>query len=222
MHRTSRIHPIYDGIAYAYLVSAGDGLTLIDTLTRSSGRFVLRALKKLGHAPAEVRQIYITHCDGDHVGGAARLKTLTGATIYAHSIEAAAMARGAPSRDISDATFVGKIYKAFGFLFRFLPSHADILLDSTATTELPGGFAALATPGHTPGHMSYYHEELGALFCGDSLWMDKRYIMPSRGANTWNQAMADASARAQMRLGAKAIYAGHKYLEDVCASIFKV
>jgi glyoxylase-like metal-dependent hydrolase (beta-lactamase superfamily II) len=222
MQGNTRIHPIFDGIAYAYLVSTDDGLTLIDTLTRSNGRYVLRALKKLGHTPADVRQIYITHCDGDHVGGVARLKALSGAMVYAHPIEAAAMARGVQSREISASTLLGRIYKAFGFLFRFLPSQADSLLDSPATTALPGGFTAVPTPGHTPGHTSYYLEELEALFCGDSLFMDKRHIAPSRGANTWNQTKADTSARAQMRLGAKAIYAGHKYVTDISASIFKV
>jgi glyoxylase-like metal-dependent hydrolase (beta-lactamase superfamily II) len=35
--------------------------------------------------------------------------------------------------------------------------------------EIRGGFRAIATPGHTAGHVAYYHVASEALFCGDAL-----------------------------------------------------
>jgi glyoxylase-like metal-dependent hydrolase (beta-lactamase superfamily II) len=34
---------------------------------------------------------------------------------------------------------------------------------------LPGGFAVIGTPGHTVGHVSYYHAPSRTLFAGDAL-----------------------------------------------------
>jgi glyoxylase-like metal-dependent hydrolase (beta-lactamase superfamily II) len=31
------------------------------------------------------------------------------------------------------------------------------------------GFVVVATPGHTPGHVAYYHRQTGAVFAGDAL-----------------------------------------------------
>jgi len=36
-------------------------------------------------------------------------------------------------------------------------------------SALPGGWVAVHTPGHTPGHCSFFHPSLGVLVAGDAL-----------------------------------------------------
>lgn len=70
-----------------WLIVEPDGLTLIDTgLARSGPRKVLAEIAATGRQPADLKRILITHTDPDHTGGAAELKRLTGARVYARSL----------------------------------------------------------------------------------------------------------------------------------------
>ena len=53
--------------AQVWLLTAGP-LTLVDTGTRGSGRAILRAIARLGYAPADLAAIVLTHYHPDHVG----------------------------------------------------------------------------------------------------------------------------------------------------------
>src|SRR4051794_37294726 len=49
----------------AYLVDEDDGLTLVDTCIKGSGKTILAAAQKLGKP---IRRIALTHAHGDHIG----------------------------------------------------------------------------------------------------------------------------------------------------------
>jgi glyoxylase-like metal-dependent hydrolase (beta-lactamase superfamily II) len=68
---------------------------------------------------------------------------------------------------------------------------------------------ALATPGHTPGHLSFYSPSVGVLFCGDSLRCDRGQVRIPSGMNTWDVEKARESACRQQALNARFICAGH-------------
>src|SRR4051794_36999967 len=53
--------------AQVWLLTDGP-LTLVDTGTRGSGRAILRAIARLGYAPADLAAIVLTHYHPDHVG----------------------------------------------------------------------------------------------------------------------------------------------------------
>jgi glyoxylase-like metal-dependent hydrolase (beta-lactamase superfamily II) len=85
----------------------------------------------------------------------------------------------------------------------------DGFLNDAQELQALGGLRVLATPGHTPGHVSLFSESTGILFSGDSIISTKDGLRGSHGANTWDQAQADSSVRTQAALGAQIICPGH-------------
>jgi len=75
------------GQIHAYLLDDGNGLTAIDTLFDTDARPMLGLIKSLGKSITDLKRIILTHGHRSHIGGAAELKRLSGATVYAHARE---------------------------------------------------------------------------------------------------------------------------------------
>jgi glyoxylase-like metal-dependent hydrolase (beta-lactamase superfamily II) len=204
------VHLIPKTVANPYLLMDPDGLTLIDAGLPGSHKKVLRYMAGLGHAPAELKRVVITHADYDHIGGLAALKKATGARVYASPFEAQAMAEGHPSRPIKPRRLVTKLM--FGLMAGFFKPariQVDELLSDGQILPMLGGLRVLETPGHTPGHISLFAPSLGILFCGDSIVSGEAGLRGSSGANNWDQAKSDESVRKQAALGARIVCSGH-------------
>ena len=131
--------------ASSHVVDTGEGLLIFDVGYQSSLHLVIDGLYRLGLDPRDIRTIFITHGHIDHLGGAAALKKLTGARI----------ALGEPDREYANGALDLTYAKELGLTFRetFEP---DILLhDGDVFTFGKTKVRAVATPGHTPGAMSY-------------------------------------------------------------------
>ena len=205
-----KVHLIPGIIANPYLIIDQNGLTLIDTGLPGSQRKILRYINNLGYAPKGLRRIIITHADIDHVGGLAALKSATGAHVFSNTLEAEAIAKGHPSRQMKSANFINRlVYRLVGSLFKARPVQVDEFLTEGEVLPVLGGLRVLDTPGHTPGHISLFAPEAGILFCGDSIVSEETGLRGSRGANTWDQAKADESVRKQAILGATILCSGH-------------
>ena len=87
------VHKI-DGVtgANCYLVTSGQEMVLIDTGMRGSSRKVAKYLAKLGKNLSDIKYIFITHADLDHIGGAAEMKKSTGAKLVIHAGDAGVLA----------------------------------------------------------------------------------------------------------------------------------
>jgi glyoxylase-like metal-dependent hydrolase (beta-lactamase superfamily II) len=84
--------------------------------------------------------------------------------------------------------------------------------------ELYGSLRVVATPGHTPGHLSYFDERDGTLYAGDALvTMGGRVNVPGFGPwyfplpaiATWHRPTALASARRLSELPIRRYATGH-------------
>jgi len=158
----------------SYFVATTSGLVAIDAGMKSSGGDMLAALKEIGRVPADIRAILVTHWHNDHAAGAAELAESTQAPVYYHATEAPHLTRvkafagmrGAISALVPET---GPLVLIKGLLGN-APQRAV-----TATTFIADGetvaeeFLVLETPGHTAGHVSYYHEPTRTLFAGDAL-----------------------------------------------------
>jgi glyoxylase-like metal-dependent hydrolase (beta-lactamase superfamily II) len=117
---------------------------------------LLAALDALGIEKLEA--ILVTHTHFDHIGAVAPVAKATGAPVWCPELETRVLA------NIMD--FVP--WPGFG---PFESYDADHTVKGGETLELAGlSFEVMATPGHSPGHVTYALVEDEAIFSGDVLF----------------------------------------------------
>jgi glyoxylase-like metal-dependent hydrolase (beta-lactamase superfamily II) len=148
------------------IVNTGDKLILFDTgmgtaknFGPSTGR-QQRSMKEAGIKPEDIDAVVFTHAHIDHIGGAAKLKALTGAPVYMNQNDAELYAH----MD-TQATWLG------------IPPPSTTEIDSEARegdrlTLGTAGFHILHTPGHTQGSISIWIPAENKLIAGDTLFRD--------------------------------------------------
>ena len=158
--------------AAVYLVETSEGLVLIDSGVESDASSVKQQVAMLGLKLENLKAILLTHVHADHSLGAAHLRSLTRAKIYAGRADAEKL-RAADSREAFLSTYEMPI-----------SIHA-----TPVDVELNGGeviafaetrFSVISTPGHTPGGLCYLLERSGlrVLFTGDVV---QNLSRPNRG-----------------------------------------
>jgi glyoxylase-like metal-dependent hydrolase (beta-lactamase superfamily II) len=164
-----------------FLAQEADGFTVFDTgLARSGPALVLSAIAKLGGQPASLKRIFITHTDMDHTGGAAELKAKTGARLYASAVEAAAMRKGETSRAVRGGPAL--LTAPFKRLFPTPAAQEDEVVADEQVLPFLGGMRVILTPGHTPGHTSYFIQtRAGALELRNRPGLRKKRGLHRRG-----------------------------------------
>jgi glyoxylase-like metal-dependent hydrolase (beta-lactamase superfamily II) len=211
LHRevAANVHVIPGAVVNTYLIVDSDGLTLIDTGLARNGKKILKYMAGLGYSPKDLKRIIITHADGDHVGGLAALKAVSGARVYASAIEAEGIAAGRMSRELKLRGLQKWLLAAAAPLFKLKPAAVDEQVTDGQVLPVLGGLRVVATPGHTPGHISLYAPAAGVLFVGDSLVSGADGLRPSPGVSTWDEAKALESVRLQAALGAYIVCPAH-------------
>ena len=150
-------------VGRVYLLTEGDGLTLIDASMASSGKAILTQLESAGHALNAVKRILITHAHPDHVGAVVTLQKATGARLIVPDGERAVIDGEVPIPRA--ATFL----KPPQTLLKGMKAD-QTLQDGDVLQEVWGGLQAISTPGHAPGHMAYWQPQRRILFCGDVIF----------------------------------------------------
>ncbi|MEF2967977.1 MBL fold metallo-hydrolase [Paenibacillus sp. M1] len=155
------------------------GCVLVDTGMPGCYRRIMDLIAQAGIDPAALHAVILTHQDIDHVGSLPQFISGNGGKpkVYAHA---------------EDKPYIdGK-----KLLIKFSPARKEALLQalpeplakqfeavfSTDSSEnvthvladgqrLPfgGGLTVIHTPGHTPGHISLYHEPSKTLIAGDAM-----------------------------------------------------
>jgi glyoxylase-like metal-dependent hydrolase (beta-lactamase superfamily II) len=200
-------------IANAYLLVDPDGLTLIDAgLPNSAGR-ILGYLRSLGYRPGDLKRIIITHADMDHTGGLARLQKATQARVAAGAAEAEAIRAGEGSRSLSRNGILGAFMGALSMVMKPGPCQVDEILVDGQVLRILGGLAVLATPGHTPSHISLWQAQRKILFSGDSIVVRADHFEPYQTSTVWKPDLAVQSYRLQAALAPEIICGGHGWTD---------
>ena len=107
-----------------------------------------------------VKAIIITHAHIDHIGGAQKLKALTGAPVHMNS---------------NDQELYDHIDTQARWLGVATPAKTDIDVNVRESDSVKLGLAefhVLDTPGHTPGSISVWIPAENKLLAGDTLFLD--------------------------------------------------
>ena len=156
-------------------MDTGSGIVLVDAGMDSSGRDVEHALAVAFRAePRDVQAILLTHWHNDHAAGARAIAERSDAAVYYHAGDRAALTgesarggvRGSLARWIPE---LGPLILFKGLLGEATPNPVAAHRLVEDGDLLTGGFEVLATPGHTPGHLSFYFAPEAMLFAGDAL-----------------------------------------------------
>ena len=152
--------------SFAFVEDDGS-VTLVDCgLKRAPGRIVA-GLRAIGRHPGDVRRIVLTHAHADHAGGAADMSARTGAPVAVHETDAPFVERGeVPAFDPSlrSGRLMTRLSRG-----GFPPVAVGERLTDGQVLDVGGGLRIVATPGHTPGHVSLLHEPTATLVTGDAL-----------------------------------------------------
>jgi glyoxylase-like metal-dependent hydrolase (beta-lactamase superfamily II) len=172
---------------------------------------LLDSLRRLGCPPEQVASIAVTHDDYDHTGALAELVDVSGAEVIAHRLEAVSLKsevwRELPRRNAFGyvlAAVTGVAYAAR----RKRPVEVTRPVEDGA--ELPGGWIAVWTPGHTPGHLAYWQPERRILIAGDALGSRLRgEILANTGAYSADNELVVRSVEKLAALEPDTICFGH-------------
>jgi glyoxylase-like metal-dependent hydrolase (beta-lactamase superfamily II) len=213
-----------------YVVRAGSSWVLIDAGWASEASRIQRAAGSLFGVDSRPAAILLTHDHPDHEGSALRLARRWGCPVYLHPAElpiasrdfAAMVATAAPL----DRWIVLPLMRAIGrrrrealFARSSLTEVVRTLDPDAAVPGLPG-WRCIPTPGHTPGHVSYFRPADRVLITGDAvvtmrmnsvtgLLLQRPGLSGPPWYTTWNRRSARQSIRRLAQLEPAVLAGGH-------------
>jgi len=191
------------------LLRSQDHVSLIDPGPASTLDTLRQELQRHGLAVADLRAILLTHIHLDHAGATGALvRENPRLAVYVHSRGAPHMQDPAKLLDSASRLWGSELPRLFG---ETLPVPAENLriLEGGETLEL--GTRRLAvdyTPGHASHHVSYFDQQEGVAFVGDTAGIrieNGPYILPATpppdiNLEIWDQSFAAILERRPARL----------------------
>ena len=128
------------------LIVGDQGDILIDGGPEAAADLIAANVQDLGFRMQDIKFILMSHEHPDHIGGIARLQRLSGATMIASAPAAKVLESGLPNADDPQAGILKTVPTAS--VGRVIRDGDEVRLGNLMVT-------AIATPGHTPGAMSW-------------------------------------------------------------------
>jgi metallo-beta-lactamase class B len=145
------------------LITGTEGDILIDGGTQAGADLIADNIRKLGFKLSDVKILLQSHEHFDHVGGIARLQQLTGAQVYASPAAAKVLRTGVAGADDPQA----------GMAKPFPAARVDHVIAEGEQVRL-GNLVLfpLATPGHTPGALTWHWGACAGGVCRQIVYAD--------------------------------------------------
>ena len=194
---------IAPGRSNCYLL-AGTDLTLIDTGMPDDADKIKAAIIAIGLKPEKIGHILITHGHLDHTGSLAEIKKISNAKVIAGVKDSSYIQGLHKTWTMRREGFGGKIFKTIlffmeTFVFNYQPAQVDMPCQGGETIDCFGGIQVIATPGHSPGSLSFYHKDKKLLFVGDALSGAAGFHLPQRfGCSSYQEALRSVKTLSEL------------------------
>lgn len=189
------------GLVNVYILDTDDGLAVLDTGFPGRSGKILDAVRKIGKTPADVRHIVLSHCHPDHIGSAAALQRDTGATVWAHPLDAPMMETGTTMRQPMCASpglrnmIVASLLR--GRVAQVEPIQVDRFLNDGDSPDFAPDLTAIHVPGHCEGQLAFlWKRHGGVLFTADAC-INRRGLKLAVGTEDPQLALASLDRLAQ-------------------------
>jgi glyoxylase-like metal-dependent hydrolase (beta-lactamase superfamily II) len=194
------------GLVNVYLVEEEDGLTVVDTALPGSTKAILAAAAQFSGKP--ITTILLTHAHGDHIGSLDKLHAAVPEAAVVISARDARLLVKDKSLDPGEPQA-----KPRGSY----PGAKTKPTRTIAPGERVGSLEVIASPGHTPGHVSFLDPRDRTLYSGDAYTtlggvettakMNPRF--PVATFATWHKPTELASAKTLRALDPARLAPGH-------------
>ncbi len=197
------VYLIRAGRSNIYLL-VGEDLTLVDTGMPGEEEKVISSIKSVGRTIEELNHILVTHAHMDHIGSLATLKKASGAKVVASRKERDYLNGTKKTWTMGREGIAGKIFKTAlffmeTFVFKYEPTEVDISCHGGEIVDCFGGIQVVASPGHSPGSLSFYQKDKKVLFAGDALSGMSGLGLPIRfGCSDYHEALGSVERFAQL------------------------
>jgi glyoxylase-like metal-dependent hydrolase (beta-lactamase superfamily II) len=165
----------------SYAVHTPAGIILVDAGMDSTGADVFALLDSMGQNASAIKAILITHWHNDHTAGASAVQARSGCEVFYCAAEEPWLTRRGARRGLRN--WLAKRVPEWGIGVLLIGLLGEAVPEAvTATGHLADGqtiadcFEVIFTPGHTPGHTSFYYHPERALFAGDAIAVINRQV----------------------------------------------
>ena len=208
-----------ENTVYPTLLWDEENIILIDCGFIGSLSILENEFHRHGLSLKQITGLVLTHHDHDHMGAAAAMKKINhNIKIYASKAEAPYIsAQETPLRLRQAEEMQKKLppeQQAFGKAFcdmlrRVEPVQVDEFLHDGDYLDWCGGCRIIATPGHTPGHISLLMENDSVVITGDAMALEDSLPIIANPQYTLDMEQAAESLEKLLSLKAKAYYCYH-------------
>lgn len=183
MNAEMRNEQIVDGVfrlgtkwANWYLIEDKGALTVLDTGFKGYRKQLPTLLERLGKSFSDIKAIVVGHYHSDHLGNAQTIAEESGAQVLIHPLDLP-YSIGKEKAKVPNffplfryPTIVAYLMHAARNGGMAMPTvSAANSFEDGEILEVPGELRVIHTPGHTPGHSSFYMEKRNVLFSSDAL-----------------------------------------------------
>ncbi|MFC9789724.1 MBL fold metallo-hydrolase [Rhodococcus sp. NPDC127528] len=173
------------GHTWVYAMESPRGVVLVDAGWDDDAAWdaLSAGLGEIGHGVADVEGVVLTHFHPDHVGLCGRVREVSGAWIAMHESDRVHFDEMVVPRDADWAAAEMRTLRLAGAsasdlaqferdVRRTPPARPQSAPDRTLVDDEVIALAgrrlrAVHTPGHTPGHVCFYLEDVDVMFTGD-------------------------------------------------------